>query len=135
MAADKKHFGGCLCGGIKFEIRVDPLEIEHNCHCTMCQKAIGATNDTVCEVHASNFSLLEKSTEKRYRSSESAYRHFCSKCGCFIFAAVPETEMYYVSAAIIEDFNGNEPKEDIFIGTRKPWVRLSENSIKHESFH
>ena len=88
----------------------------------------------MCEVPGSRFSLLAKSTDKRYRSSEYAYRHFCSKCGCFIFGFVPETEIYYVSAAIIEDFNGNEPKKEIFIDTRKPWVRLCENSIKMESF-
>jgi hypothetical protein len=33
--------GGCLCGGIRYEISAEPRSADY-CHCRMCRRAAGA---------------------------------------------------------------------------------------------
>ena len=131
MSAELMHNGSCLCGGIKIQVR-GQIEINHNCHCTMCQKCVGANHDTLCMVPSSNVVFLEKSTDTSYQSSERCYRHFCLRCGCFTFGMVPELQVYFFSAAMLDNFLGTGPKEEYFVGEKKPWVRLCESSVKYQ---
>ncbi len=35
-----KHYGGRLCGSVRFELSADP-EIVYGCHCRFCQRSTG----------------------------------------------------------------------------------------------
>jgi len=44
--------GGCLCGGIRYEIS-GPLTEAGNCHCSMCRRFHGAAFGThVCRIQS-----------------------------------------------------------------------------------
>ena len=132
MSAEAIHTGSCLCGGIKIEVR-GQIEVNYNCHCTMCQKALGANYDTMCVVPSSNIVFLEKSTDTSYQSSETHFRHFCLRCGCTTFAIAPELQLCFFSTALLDNFFGTGPKEEYFVGERRPWDRLCESSVKYQS--
>ncbi|WP_288902022.1 GFA family protein [uncultured Sneathiella sp.] len=75
--------GGCLCGGIRFEI-YQPLRPVVVCHCKQCRQTAGYMNGfTVCLPE--NLVFIREETLTWYESSEEAKRGFCNKCGSSIF--------------------------------------------------
>ena len=75
--------GGCLCGGVRYEIR-GPLRDVIACHCSQCRKTSGHFVAASQALDA-DIVLVESSTLKWYRSSPEAQRGFCSKCGGNLF--------------------------------------------------
>lgn len=78
--------GGCLCGGIKFELRgeLEPIQI---CHCEECRKAQGTPFVTNIAVLEENFSITQgEALLKGYESSPGKMRVFCSHCGAPILS-------------------------------------------------
>lgn len=73
--------GGCLCGGIRFEIERDRLSAVH-CHCSMCRKAHGTGFSTHVVAKSGELHWLAgQDLLATYRSSEHGYRQFCRRCG------------------------------------------------------
>ena len=70
--------GGCLCGRIRFEARVDKDDA-YLCHCRMCQRATG--NVSVAFVNLLKTAVTWKPSPDYYASSSFARRPFCSRCG------------------------------------------------------
>ena len=77
--------GGCLCGGVRYEIE-GPFQPPEHCHCGMCRKAHGAAFSTNAVVAAANLRVVCGSdllTE--YESSPNRRKCFCSRCGSQLF--------------------------------------------------
>jgi hypothetical protein len=85
--------GGCLCGGIRFEVAraVGPFEL---CHCNRCRKASGSAFVPWLGVLREDFRLLQgEELIRRYeaplRDKPPPYRTcFCGRCG----SPVPDPE-------------------------------------------
>ena len=85
--------GGCLCGGVRFEIAraVGPFEL---CHCSRCRKASGSAFVPWLSVLREDFRLLQgEELIRRYeaplRVRPPPYRtSFCGRCG----SPVPDTK-------------------------------------------
>jgi hypothetical protein len=77
--------GGCLCGGIRFEVE-QPTKWCAHCHCSLCRRAHGAGYVTWFGVARDRF-LLDDSEQLLawYRSTPGARRGFCSRCGSTLF--------------------------------------------------
>ena len=75
--------GGCLCGGIRFEI-YQPLRPVVVCHCKQCRRTAGyLAGFTVCD--PANLHFTKEETLTWFDSSAEAKRGFCNKCGSSIF--------------------------------------------------
>src|SRR5262245_61224413 len=73
--------GQCLCGAVRFVITLPTKWCAH-CHCSMCRRAHGAAFVTFCGVATERFRILAGADELvRYKSSETATRSFCRRCG------------------------------------------------------
>ena len=72
-----KHQGSCHCGGVKFEVEVDPSQ-GTRCNCRICTK-LGATGAIV---KPAAFTLLtdEANLASYSRMPEIASRYFCKTC-------------------------------------------------------
>ncbi len=75
--------GGCLCGGVRYEIR-GPLRDVIACHCSQCRKTSGHFV-AASQALSADIVLVESSTLKWYRSSPEAKRGFCTECGGNLF--------------------------------------------------
>lgn len=71
--------GGCLCGAVRYRVRIEKPE-GYYCHCRMCQLAFGSVFAPWVNVAVSDVSWLGVAP-KRYRSSRIAERTFCAECG------------------------------------------------------
>tara|TARA_R110000868_G_scaffold79102_1_gene225114 strand:+ start:69525 stop:69935 length:411 start_codon:yes stop_codon:yes gene_type:complete len=72
------HFGGCLCGAVRFCVSGEPTGGNH-CHCGMCRKDSGSGVSTFVTFPANAVTWDRNPTD--YESSPGKYRGFCPKCG------------------------------------------------------
>ncbi|PMD48999.1 hypothetical protein L207DRAFT_627631 [Hyaloscypha variabilis F] len=81
----QKITGGCLCGGVRYEINFKPEHDwkrgPHTCQCTQCRKNCGSLVFNMHTVTASEITWNSQSTYAEYNSSPGCYRSFCNKCG------------------------------------------------------
>lgn len=75
--------GGCLCGGVRFEVH-GPLRPVLYCHCAMCRRSSGHfVAATACAPQ--DLRLLSSQSLRWYESSAIARRGFCGTCGSQLF--------------------------------------------------
>ncbi len=118
-----KLYGGCLCGGVQYEIEGDQKGFYH-CHCTRCRKATGTG-------HASNImvtsgTLKWKQGEERIRSfkppqAKRFMNVFCSECGARLPRYVPEMNFIIVPAGSLDHEPAITPQARIFWDSRANW--------------
>ncbi|KAL2834621.1 Mss4-like protein [Aspergillus pseudoustus] len=105
----------CHCGATHFTLTLPtsalPLKT-HLCHCTICRTVHGAPAafharlpDGVVPAFVSP-SNLDKTTGYKHAHA-TAYRHFCSTCGCHIGDQAENRESWYISVSVL-DANANQ---------------------------
>ena len=73
--------GGCLCGGMRYEIRRKHLNAVH-CYCSMCRRAHGTAFSTHVLARRDQFAWLQgRELLTPFESSPGAFREFCRLCG------------------------------------------------------
>ena len=55
--ARKVHTGGCACGAVRFEVLGRRMVVA-DCHCRMCQRAVGAAFVTWASIRAERLRIL-----------------------------------------------------------------------------
>jgi hypothetical protein len=74
--------GGCLCGGVRYRI-CGPLRPVVACHCNQCRKTSG---HYVAATQCLRGDLsIQGDTLRWFKSSETAERGFCGRCGSNLF--------------------------------------------------
>ncbi|KAF9470482.1 hypothetical protein BDN70DRAFT_821319 [Pholiota conissans] len=86
----KLRTGSCLCGGVRYEVRGEPITTRV-CHCANCKKATGAafmTNGFFKEGQIRTIQgadLLKSFPDLNTESGTPLNRFFCSVCGSNVF--------------------------------------------------
>jgi GNAT superfamily N-acetyltransferase len=112
--------GGCACGAVRFEVE-GPLEVG-DCHCRMCQRAVGAAYVTWASADAAALRLVQ-GEPRWWRSSASAERGFCAWCGTSLFFRSSGRQVDITVAAFDEPAL-LPPTFAIWTTSRLPWVHL-----------
>jgi hypothetical protein len=118
--------GGCLCGGVRFEIdaAVGPFEL---CHCPRCRKASGSAFSAAVGVRAADFRLLQGAELiGRYaapilRSPPPYQVAFCSRCGSPVPDPPEGASWFEIPAGLLEGDPGARPDRHIFVEHRPAW--------------
>ena len=123
--------GGCLCGGVRFEIArsVGPFEL---CHCTRCRKASGSAFVPWLGVLREDFHLLHgEELIQRYeaplRDKPPPYRaSFCGRCGSPVPDPKWEGALIEVHAGVLDDDPGRRPERHILVESKSTWFTISD---------
>jgi hypothetical protein len=114
--------GGCLCGGLRYEIDAAPLHSAY-CHCAMCRKATGGVLVPWITVAASAFHVV-KGDLRHYQSSAQAVRGFCPDCGTQItFAHESRARQLDVTHGSLDDPDAFPPKRQFFASSRLKFLK------------
>ncbi len=122
--------GGCLCGGIRFEITGKIGDIVH-CHCSLCRKAQGGAFATNGNVERQCFHIVKGETLLTgYESAPGHTKYFCRRCGSPIFSE-NEAVSHYVRIRLgtIESDIAERPKAHIFVSSRASWEERIEGEL------
>ncbi|MEX0733598.1 MAG: GFA family protein [Steroidobacteraceae bacterium] len=129
----KKVQGGCLCGGIRYEID-GPLFDVGNCHCSMCRRFHGAAFATYGKVDTENFRWLSgQELLAIYESSPGKGWAFCRVCGSSL--GVPTRgKLSELALGALDADPGVRPTEHIFVGSKAGWHEITDDLPQYEAW-
>jgi hypothetical protein len=119
--------GGCLCGGIRFEIEggLAPIQI---CHCRQCRKAQGTAFAANIPVPLSHFRLIKgRDLLREYESSPGKYRVFCSHCGSPVFSrrdSLPQ--VVRIRAGLLDGDIPTRPATHAWVESNANWWEIQD---------
>src|SRR5437868_1762960 len=84
--------GGCLCGGVRFEITEPPVAALY-CHCTRCQRRSGTAASANIRIAPDSLRITagEELVTTYDAGGGAAKKAFCSVCGSALRVQHPET--------------------------------------------
>jgi hypothetical protein len=125
--------GGCVCGGIRFEI--DAVRSMTHCHCTTCRKLTGASFATFAHVEKDKFRWLAGAELiSRYESAPGSFRAFCRICGSLAPGQAPYLATMSVPAGLLEDDPGVRPRLHVFTASKAPWWEINDDLPQHREW-
>lgn len=127
--------GGCLCGGVRFEISGPIRNIVH-CHCSRCRKAQGSAFATNGIVNDIDFKLVSGGDMlTAYESSPGQTKYFCKVCGSPIMSkTVSKPDQVRVRVGTIESDIEERPMAHIFVTSKANWEEIAGNLPQYESY-
>lgn len=123
--------GGCLCGGVRFEIAraAGPFEL---CHCNRCRKVSGSAFLATVGVRRKEFRLtrgreLIRAYEAALLESPPAYRVcFRSICGSCVPDPETDSESLEIPAGLLDDDPRLRPDKYIFVELKADWFQIAD---------
>jgi len=124
--------GSCLCGQISYELMA-PVELLVHCHCSRCRKAHGAPYATFAAVPRAGFRWIQgEEAVATYAPDGWGTRPYCPRCGSP--APAVRGDRVDVPAGALEGPLPDVPGLHIFVGSKAPWVELSDGLPQHEEY-
>jgi hypothetical protein len=120
--------GGCLCGGVRFEVTGPFLRANH-CHCSRCRRHTGTAVATQARVRREHFRLLQGGELVRvYGKGEGAVKAFCTVCGSSLFGGTwPDGPQVSIRLGAFDGDPGIRPQFHTFVDSRAPWDEITDD--------
>ena len=118
------HQGSCLCRAVRFEVAGE-LKPAGACHCSMCRKQSGHFSVTT-EVTPSDLTVHGAETVTWFRSSETARRGFCGRCGSFLFWDPIGQDSIAVAMGAFEPPTATKLQNHIFVADKGDYYEIAD---------
>jgi hypothetical protein len=117
--------GGCLCGGVRYEVRGEFLRASH-CHCSRCRRHSGAAASTQGRVRREDFSLSSGADLVRvYKPETGAVKAFCSTCGSSLFGGDwPGGPEVSIRLGTVDGDPGIRPQYHTYVESKAVWDEI-----------
>ena len=128
MSTEKRYTGSCLCGGIHYEIHGEIGEVIL-CHCTRCRKANGTAYATNAPIQKADFKIVKgEHLLKKFQSTPTTQRCFCSECASPIISIKAETpETYRLRLGTLDTPLEHKPTMHIFTAYKAEWESIADD--------
>jgi len=128
MAAPEPHLplsGGCLCGRIRYEVRVQPRSLVV-CHCHLCQRRSGSAFGVSMPVDRQGFAITEGVAITRVMPGGSgalSTHYYCDECLCRTHSE-PSTfpAISFVRAGTLDDTSWLQPVAQLWMSSAQTWA-------------
>ena len=119
--------GACLCGAVRFSVRLPSLFCAH-CHCSMCRRNHGAAYVTWFAVPRPDLRIDAGDAElARFHSSDHGVRSFCRRCGSSLFCeSSHHPDRIDVVLANMDGPIDREPQLHAYFDDRADWVAIGD---------
>jgi hypothetical protein len=118
--------GRCECGGVRYQVR-GPLRNVIGCHCGQCRRTSGHFVATT-RVPTAALTLLESSTLRWYRSSDTAERGFCERCGGNLFWRPTGKTTTSIMAGTLDAPTGLHFEKHIFVADKSDYYEIDDGT-------
>jgi hypothetical protein len=122
--------GGCLCGGVRFEISEPPISAGY-CHCTRCQRRSGTAASV--QVRIVPGSLLVTAGEdliSAFKPEDGFPKEFCSRCGSALWSRNPENpEALGVRMGSFDEDPGIRPSYRQYVTYAAVWEEIPDDGL------
>ena len=125
--------GGCLCGGVRYEVRGPFLRAGH-CHCSRCRRHSGVAVCTQGSVRRADFRVVSGSDLVRaFRPDDGAVKAFCSVCGSSLFGGTwPEGPEVSIRLGTVDGDPGIRPQYHTHVGSKAIWDEILDDLPQFE---
>jgi hypothetical protein len=123
--------GGCLCGGVRYEIDA-PLVGAGYCHCTRCQRRTGTAASPSARVEPGSFRLTSGAELIRaYDPGDGGFlKVFCTQCGSALWAQDPkDAEVRSVRLGSFDTDPGVRPSYRQYVAYAAPWESIPDDGL------
>lgn len=129
--ADLPLTGGCMCGGVRFEVTEPPLTASY-CHCTRCQRRTGTAASVQARVAPGSVRVVKGDDLIRgWKPDDGFAKEFCSTCGSALWARNPQTgEVFSVRLGAFDTDPGVRPTFRQFVAYAVPWEPIPEDGTE-----
>lgn len=120
--------GGCLCEGVRYEVH-GPLRDVLACHCSQCRKTSGHFVAATA-VETADLVFTQASTLHWFKSSETAERGFCSRCGGNLFwrQTGPGAHAISIMAGTLDAPTGLKVYGHIFAADKSDYYTITDSA-------
>lgn len=116
--------GGCLCGAVRYEAR-GPLRNVSYCHCGQCRRTSGHFVAATA-VPTDRLELTKSTGLTWYRSSDTAERGFCARCGSSLFWRPRSGSHVSIMAGTLDGATGLAGYEHIFVAAKGDYYSIDD---------
>ena len=122
--------GGCLCGGVRYEVDAPPVSAGY-CHCTRCQRRTGTAASISARVAPGSFHIVEGEDLVRvYAPDDGFEKAFCSACGSALFSRNPDNaEHLSVRMGTFDKDPGIRPSYRQFVAYAAAWEPIPDDDL------
>jgi hypothetical protein len=122
--------GGCLCGGVRFEVTEQPISASY-CHCTRCQRRTGGGSSVQARVVPGSVRVLSGAELVRVWEPPDGYgKAFCSVCGSALWSVAPgEDTPAGVRFSAFDDDPGVRPSYRTHTASAAYWEPIPDDGL------
>ncbi len=130
MSAAAALTGGCLCGGVRFELTEPPVAASY-CHCTRCQRRTGTAASAQVRVRPGAVRFVNgEELVKWFAPPDGFHKAFCSTCGSALFSRPPSGgEPTSVRLGLFDDDPGIRPQHRQFVAYAAAWEPIPDDDL------
>jgi hypothetical protein len=122
--------GGCLCGGVRFEI-TEPFESAGYCHCTRCQRRTGTAASANARVKPGSLRILSgEQLIKAFSPPDGWPKVFCTECGSALWSqSRDDPDLKSVRLGSIDGDPGIRPQHHTYVAYAAAWEPLRDDGL------
>ena len=122
--------GGCLCGGVRFEI-TEALVSAGYCHCTRCQRRTGTAAAASARIAPGSLRILSgEELIRAYEPPDGFSKHFCSACGGALWSQSPDDpEVKSVRLGAFDGDPGIRPQYHAYVDYAAMWEPIPDDGL------
>jgi hypothetical protein len=122
--------GGCLCGGVRYEV-TEPLVSASYCHCGRCQRRTGAAASAQASVAPGSLRIVQGSELVReWAPADGWPKCFCSVCGGALWSRSPTDDgVYGVRLGTFDGDPGITPQHRQFVAYAASWEPIPDDGL------
>ena len=130
--ADPVVTGGCLCGGVRFEL-TEPARDAGYCHCSRCQRRTGTAASAQARIDGRTFRLLQGADlVQAWRPPGGGFEKcFCRACGAHLFSRHPDNAAQMaIRLGAFDGDPGVRPAWRAFVAYAAPWEAIPDDGLE-----
>jgi hypothetical protein len=122
--------GGCLCGGVRFEVHAPPKGARY-CHCKRCQRRSGCAATANAAVVAGSVRVVQgEDLLLGWTPPDGKEKVFCRACGSALFSQDPGSgEPTVVRLGAFDGDPGVRPSARQWVASAAPWEPIPDDGL------
>ena len=135
-SAQKKKVttGGCLCGGVRYEIHGEVLDVFY-CHCSKCRRFHG-NYGAYTSAYRRDLVFRNANTLKWFHSTTDetpdVYRGFCRECGSSLFWDPRGKPRISIAAGSLDPPSGLAGAGHVWVSQKGDYYEITDKLVQYQ---